>query len=162
MDDLNNIFPNMSVGANIRQVRKARNMTQKELGEKLGGISQQQIGQWENGIKNPKIETIQKIANALDVPLNTLVKQVLLGDSFIPSEWVDDKNYKPILDALEEEHRINSKSDTEILLPMDDALNQVYQNKLLSSFNKLNDIGKEKAIERVNELTEIDRYIQKD
>lgn len=56
-----------TVGENIRRIRKAKNMTQKELGEKLGGISQQQVGQWENGIKNPKIETVKKISEALNV-----------------------------------------------------------------------------------------------
>ena len=48
-------------------------MTQKELGEKLGGIPQQQIGRWENGKSNPKLNTIQKIAAALSVNINDLV-----------------------------------------------------------------------------------------
>ena len=39
----------MSVGENIRQARTQKNITQKELGEKLGGIPQQQIGRWEKG-----------------------------------------------------------------------------------------------------------------
>ena len=57
----------MSIGENIRRIRKDKKLTQKELGEKLEGISQQQIGQWENGIKIPKLETIQKIATALEI-----------------------------------------------------------------------------------------------
>ncbi len=64
----------MSIGENIRRIRKKNRMTQKELGEKLGGLSQQQIGQWENGNKKPKIETLQKIANALDVPIYELAE----------------------------------------------------------------------------------------
>ena len=57
----------MNIGENIRQMRVSKNISQKELGEKLGGISQQQIGRWENGKANPKKETIEKIANALGV-----------------------------------------------------------------------------------------------
>ena len=62
----------MSIGENIRRLRKQKNMTQKELGERLGGISQQQIGQWENGNKNPKIETLFKISQALNVSVGDL------------------------------------------------------------------------------------------
>ncbi len=61
------ILSEPTIGESIRRMRKEQNMTQKELGEKLGGISQQQIGQWENGIKNPKKETLQKIADALGI-----------------------------------------------------------------------------------------------
>ena len=41
----------MNIGANIRRIRMEKKMTQKELGEKIGGISQQQIARWENGDK---------------------------------------------------------------------------------------------------------------
>lgn len=62
----------MGIGKKIRNIRVHQGMTQKELGEKLGGISQQQIGRWENERANPKIETIQKIAAALNVPLSDI------------------------------------------------------------------------------------------
>lgn len=42
-------------------------MTQKELAIKVG-VSESQIGQYENGFRNPKSEALQKIANALEVP----------------------------------------------------------------------------------------------
>lgn len=57
----------MTVGENIRHARTGKGLTQKELGAKLGGISQQQIGQWETGKARPKLETLQKIADALDI-----------------------------------------------------------------------------------------------
>ena len=59
----------MAIGENIRFYRQKLGVSQKELGEKLGGISQQQIGQWENNVKNPKVETQIKIAAALGVPV---------------------------------------------------------------------------------------------
>ena len=88
MDEFNCYYPNASVGENIKRIRKARNMTQKELGEKLGGISQQQIGQWENGIKNPKIETIEKIAAVLDVNI------FILKPKITTDEWHTTETYK--------------------------------------------------------------------
>lgn len=57
----------MTIGESIKKARLDMNLTQKELGEKLGGISQQQIGQWETNKANPKKETIEKIAAALGV-----------------------------------------------------------------------------------------------
>ena len=56
----------MTVGENIRKIRKEKKLTQKELG-KLCGMSEAQIGQYENGLRNPKMETLEKIANALDI-----------------------------------------------------------------------------------------------
>lgn len=56
----------VTTGERIKEARKKAGMTQKELAEKLG-IPYQGVGQWENGLRNPKIETLIKIANALGV-----------------------------------------------------------------------------------------------
>ena len=56
----------MTVGENITKIRKEKKLTQKALG-KLCGMSEAQIGQYENGLRNPKMETLEKIANALDI-----------------------------------------------------------------------------------------------
>lgn len=62
----------MSVGVNIKRVRRELGITQTELGEKLG-ISQSAIGQLESPNSNPKAETLQKIADALGVPVTLLL-----------------------------------------------------------------------------------------
>lgn len=56
----------MTVGENIRKIRKEKKLTQKELG-KLCGMSEAQIRHYELNYKKPKIETLQKIATALDI-----------------------------------------------------------------------------------------------
>ncbi len=83
----------MTIGDNIRYYRRKLGISQKELGEKLGGISQQQIGQWENGSANPKLETQIKIAAALNVPVS------LLNDSL---GWLKEPEYKPLEKKLEQ------------------------------------------------------------
>lgn len=83
----------MAIGENIRYYRRKQNLSQKELGEKLGGITQQQIGQWENGDKNPKLETQIKIAAALNVPVSQL--NDTLG-------WIKEPEYKPLEKKLEQ------------------------------------------------------------
>lgn len=62
----------MNAGEYIKKHRQKKGLSQKKLGEKLG-VSQQMIGQWENGNSNPKVETIQKIADALDITLDDLI-----------------------------------------------------------------------------------------
>ena len=60
-----------TIGENIKRIRKEKGLSQKELGQKLG-VSQQMIGQYEKSNAVPKLETLQKIADALDVPLSEL------------------------------------------------------------------------------------------
>lgn len=56
----------MTIGERIKEIRQEKNMTQKELGEKCG-LADSAIRRYELGKANPKKETIQKIANALNI-----------------------------------------------------------------------------------------------
>lgn len=62
----------MKVGERIREFRKAKGFTQDELASKLG-ISQQMIAQYENSRRTPKVESLKKIATALDVSVLSLL-----------------------------------------------------------------------------------------
>lgn len=57
-----------SIGDAIKERRILSNLTQSELASRLG-VSPQIISQYERGIKKPKIETVAKIANALNVDM---------------------------------------------------------------------------------------------
>lgn len=61
------------VGEMIRETRKAKGLTQKELGEKLG-ISESAVSKYESGKENPTAELIQKVADALGVSLEIRFK----------------------------------------------------------------------------------------
>lgn len=52
------------VGSRVRDVRKSRGLTQKELAEKVS-LSVNMIGYIERGEKFPSAETFQKLSNAL-------------------------------------------------------------------------------------------------
>ena len=54
----------MEIGERIKLSRKKAGLTQKELGELLN-VSAAMIAQYENNLRNPKFETLDKIANAL-------------------------------------------------------------------------------------------------
>ena len=57
-------------GEKLRKLREERNLSQKELGDKMGGITQQTIAQYEKKETVPKFETVSKIANALEINPN--------------------------------------------------------------------------------------------
>ncbi|MCX6214655.1 helix-turn-helix transcriptional regulator [Spirosoma sp.] len=62
-----------AVGQLIRQTRKAKGLTQKELGEKLG-VGEPTVNGYEGGKQNLTIETLQKIADALGVEVGAFFK----------------------------------------------------------------------------------------
>lgn len=62
----------MVLGENIKKIREEKGMTQKELADKCN-IIYQTIGKYERNLLKPKLETLNKIANALEVPIFTLL-----------------------------------------------------------------------------------------
>lgn len=63
----------MTIGERIKNYRHLRNLTQQELGEKIG-VHKATINKYETGIiENIGILTLQKIADALDVDVDQLV-----------------------------------------------------------------------------------------
>lgn len=61
------------LGKRVRERRHERGMTQERLGSKVG-ISGPAIHYIEAGTNNPALPTIIAIANALDVPLASLLE----------------------------------------------------------------------------------------
>lgn len=60
------------VGERIKQARTSKGITQKELAERIG-VTQQNLAQYERGKRNPKIKTIKRFAQALNIPLMELI-----------------------------------------------------------------------------------------
>ncbi|GAB4017104.1 helix-turn-helix domain-containing protein [Spirosoma koreense] len=60
------------VGQLIRESRKAKGLTQKELAEKLG-VGEPTVTNYESGKQNLTVDTLQKIAVALGVNMKDLV-----------------------------------------------------------------------------------------
>lgn len=62
----------IKISQRIKKVRKQKGLSQTELGERIG-VSQQVITNYERNIREPDIETLLKIAGALDVSLEMLI-----------------------------------------------------------------------------------------
>lgn len=139
----------MTIGERIRKNRQQKKLSQKELG-KLLGVSQQMIGQWESPNANLTLDTIQKIATALEIDLNEL-----LGNDIFP--------FNP--DLRDKYVNFDSKERHHLLIHHYNEMGRIGRDSLLeilSNLKKLNDTGQKEASKRVEELTEIPRYTQKE
>ncbi len=63
------------VGQRIRNYRTQQKLSQEKLAE-LSGCHPTYIGQLERGEKNATLESIEKIASALDIPLSKLFEKL--------------------------------------------------------------------------------------
>ena len=64
------------VGSRIRLIRKAKGLTQAELGEKVG-LTADRVQKYENGIRKPKPELTQEFASALGVNRKALEDPII-------------------------------------------------------------------------------------
>lgn len=62
------------LGANLRNIRRARGLTMKQLGE-AAGITETSIGLYETAKRLPPIDKIFRIANVLDVSTSELLEE---------------------------------------------------------------------------------------
>ena len=82
----------MPTGTKIKEIRKQKGLTQKQLGD-LCGIADSNIRKYENGKQNPKIETLQKIADALETPITEFTDMPLI-DNMTLGQYVQTKDFK--------------------------------------------------------------------
>lgn len=106
----------MNIGEKIRQERKKKKMSMKELGNIIG-VSEQAISQYERGLRNIPLEKVIKISEALNISLNRLMidKQFTYSQQIL-SFFVNERGLS--LETLEDE--------TQVCLSQLDAL---YHNK---------------------------------
>lgn len=55
----------------IKELRQKKNLTQKELGEKLG-ITGRAVGHYENGVREPSLATAKLMADILETTIEDL------------------------------------------------------------------------------------------
>ena len=126
----------MTVGEKIKKVRTEKGLTQKRLGE-LCGMLEPNIRAYELGKANPKIETIAKIAAALQVSVLDLREDLTFGERWDNEESAFDSVFSIIgdiygkvdfiLDRKQDESGGNdgyilvSKDEERFILPLDDV-----------------------------------------
>lgn len=165
-----------TIGQKIKRMRLEKGLTQKDLAALLG-TSQQNLAQYEKDKRRPKIETVRKIAKALDVYIGDLIddwsiypKKDIMSDlesnaatekppvnTTYSSSRFNVKNYQNLLYSLR-------YSDEEMKNAVDYVKNAIPAERLTlftQYFNLLNDFGKERAVEYTRLLSSVPEY-QKD
>lgn len=124
----------MTMGEYIKQLRKDHDLTQEELGLKLTPtVNRAAINKWETG----QVENIKR----------TYIKQMAKIFNVRPCELMcfDEERIAADVITIERVQKQFGK----------DAV------KLLELFTKLNDLGKEKALEDLDDLTNLPKYTEK-
>lgn len=91
----------------LKTARKQKGLSQAELG-KLLGVQAQTVGRWETGKSKPNLETINKLCEALDVPLRYFINeervdyQLTLEEAFVINKYreLNDDGKQMIINLL--------------------------------------------------------------
>ena len=74
----------MSIGSKLAQARKAANLTQEQLAERLG-VTRQAVSRWESDAAYPETDNIVRTAQILEVSCDYLLRDdVAAGDAEAP------------------------------------------------------------------------------
>lgn len=89
----------------LKEIRKEKRLTLEQVGKGVG-LSTNTISRYERGVREPKLETLQKIADFLNVPVYYLLgiskdKSTLTIDDLNPEE---QDAYERITDMLSQEY----------------------------------------------------------
>lgn len=194
-----------SYGVRIKALREAAGLTQEQFGEMIGtsGVT---IMRYERGQRQPRIERLNEIAEAMSISINFLqsvtpfedlgfldtFKAVILAS--LKSKGLFDYNGRAVSEigdyeywqyisnhivsitkTLENElsiqYKENSHADADRVqfvtgqLDVGAVLNKfqgekelVYAYRVLNGLSTLNTYGKDKVIERIEELNEMEKY----
>ena len=71
---------------NIKSIREKKHISQKQLAAAIG-TSQSAIAEYESGQKTPKLETLSRIAEALDTSVLALLPSDMTEYAIIPTEY---------------------------------------------------------------------------
>lgn len=147
----------MNFGENLKMIRKKKGLSQRELGEKLG-ITQQTVAQYEKLKSPPKYETLHRIAESLNIRYTDFLPEFTDEDQKIIKELIDIPELKS-----NNIYNISPESIAKMHLSLSTANLHLDAKKklLLESYDSLNSIGQDKAIDQVKLLTKIPEY-QKD
>ncbi|MCF1625861.1 helix-turn-helix domain-containing protein [Tetragenococcus koreensis] len=140
----------MSIGQNIKAIRKERNKTQKEFAEILD-ISPSYMSELENDKRNLSLETISNLAKKMDVSFLYLLEGKTTFDDL---KRIYNINKEDKLSSLSLEEAVSSAEN--------DVTNQVYANSLYFIEN-YNEYTKEEisTMHSLNDLIEKLRYLEK-
>ncbi|MFQ8922390.1 MAG: helix-turn-helix domain-containing protein [Clostridium paraputrificum] len=148
-----------NLGNLLKELREEKNVSMDKMIEDIKkiysiSIAKSTISKWENNKADPSLENAKILCKYFNISLD-----YLLGVTDDPTPNKDDGDCIRITEAR------TDKNGNTIIYSIEDKQNDIANNKesiLLDIFNKLNDEGKDEAIKRVDELTELSKYKKED
>lgn len=113
----------MTTGERIKEARRQAGITQEDLGKKLS-VSASFIAQYETNNRKPKIGTLQRIADALDVPLPELMGLELLDKNTWGRE-AGPEVYRKIAENIQRHHGAQARANKAMERMTEDGRNKV-------------------------------------
>lgn len=104
----------MDLGEKIRTLRKAKNMKQQELAEKLG-VHSKHISRYENNLSKPSLEILLKLRDIFGVSLDYLVVDEDSQDFHFKDKELE-RYFKEADNLNEEDRQVIKKVIESILL----------------------------------------------
>lgn len=157
----------MSFGSRLKEARKKSGLTQAEVAEKLN-VSASMIAQYETGKRNPKKETLSKIANILNLGFTFAENGSAYFYDFVDAidnpDYAENQRFNNFQykDALSETSHQKHSGNMEVNSIDLSKENNIFLNTMAELNKKLNSSGQSKAIEQVELLTKIPEYRKED
>lgn len=158
----------MTIGEQIKTIRKYHNLTQKELAG-FARIAVVTLQQYESGKRQPRLEQLQKIASVFGGTIEDIFEfdqpdlccepnkiTTKAKTLYINTKMDKSHPYNTLIEKLENGERLSTEESL--------YLNNYFENALISlghvienlkkSYEKLNEKGKEKANEQLERTVE--------
>lgn len=111
--DDNQYTPDMSIGKNIKLLREKYRLSQKDLAL-IAGVSDKAVSTWENGLKAPRMKSIQRITDHFGLKKSNLIEDDgMLSVINAPIKFSDNisNDDRELLDLY---HRLDAEDRAEI------------------------------------------------
>lgn len=120
----------MNEGLRIKKYRLEKGLTQKELAERCG-LFDSAIRRYESGRQNPKKETLEKIAAALEIPVTKLLFDGIYileeGYNIAEDVKIHPERYTPEIDRDGKIVAYSINTEKETMIRQYDLLNETGQ-----------------------------------
>lgn len=121
----------------LRELRTQSDYSQQDLADKMG-VTKQTISQYERGVRKPDMDTLTALCDIFNVS-----SDYLMGKSDVTVRLLNSDDLKRL--------NMSYQKQSDLAVHFD-------EHKLLKNYRKLNDTGKAKAQEDVEDLTQIPKY----
>ena len=108
------------MGERIRAARLSHGMTQADLAEAVG-VKKSTVGMWENGLREPNIDTLEALADVFNVPMRYFVEKDVDVHRHMTQKDADRLealHQNPRLGLLFDRQKNMSESDIEMMLSL--------------------------------------------